>query len=1233
MSYRPLIAIFLLLSAARTSAALPSDTSRVVPGFTVFLIGDAGSPVPDGKDPNLNLLRNQLRAAGKNSAVVFLGDNLYPKGLPDAAAPGRREAERHLTGQLDILADYPGRVVFIPGNHDWQRSGRKGWQHVQNQEKFVEATLNRGNVFLPDGGCPGPVEVSLSEMVTLVVLDTQWFLHPWDKPGEESDCEAKDPAALIVQLDDILARNRHKQVIVVAHHPMYTYGPHGGYSTWKQHLFPLTDLHPSLYLPLPVIGSVYPLYRKLLGDPQDLAHPRNRLMRKALIETLRRYPGLVYADGHEHSLEYIETDSLHYVVSGSGSKRTPVKQGKYARFVSDHQGFARLDYGQAGGQVALSFWEPTGLPDGKQVYATQWTTKLVSLPASPDRNAATLSSPSPPYVTVRASGQYGAGKLTTLLLGGNYRREWQQPVRVPVFDIDREMGGLKPVKRGGGFQTKSLRLEGADGQEYVLRSVEKDAEGAIPVALRRTLAADIVQDQISAAHPYAALTVPILAEAAGVAHTNPKLVFIADDPRLGEYRSAFANTLALFEERDAPPPAHFGGTPTTKGGVAESYSTPKVLEKLRDDNDHRVDGREVLRARLLDMVLADWDRHDDQWRWLAYEREGGLLFRPLPRDRDQAYFVNQGVLPFVASREWALPKIQGFDYGFQNVNSFMFNGRYFDRSFLTEPSGADWRAVADSVKASLTDEVIEKAIRQWPDSIFRLSGPAVIAKLKAHRDRLPADAETYYRFLAREVEVLGSDKQEFFEVVRQDGGRTRVTVYKINKRGQKEGVLYRRTFNASETREIRLFGHGGDDEFEVSGQVEAGTRVRIIGGEGEDRIADRSGVRGASRQTVVYDTRQGNDLALGGEARDRTSRDPAVHQHDRRSFQYPYAGPLVPFNFNPDDGLFLGAGVLFRRPGFRKQPYAASHRITANVALATGAYNFDYQGTFTEAVGKLDLQLDADVQAPNFVRNFFGLGNESAFNQEVNINYYRVRFRNIVLSGLLRRRAGPHQAFFFGPTFQTVEVEESEGRYINQVTDLPDRATLFSNKLYAGGRLGFDFDNRDHKLFTTRGTHWHTELIALRGITGAARNLTQIQSALAFYWTFRLPARVTLATRLGGTANLGGYEFFQAGTLGGLSNLRGFRRTRFAGRSSFYHNAELRLKLFSFRTYLFPASVGIVGFHDVGRVWLDGEDSKVWHNGYGGGLWLAPFQQLVVSASYGISREEKLPLIKLGFFF
>ncbi len=686
-------------------------------------------------------------------------------------------------------------------------------------------------------------------------------------------------------------------------------------------------------------------------------------------------------------------------------------------------------------------------------------------------------------------------------------------------------------------------------------------ERAIPAALRHTLAADVVQDQMSAAHPYGALAVPPLARAAGVPHLQPRLVFIPEDPRLGKYRAGFSSTLALLEARDAAPAA-----PESE---QKSHSTEKLIGLLQHDHDNRVDEREVLRARLFDLFIGDWDRHDDQWRWTRSRRQEEVRhFRPVPRDRDQAFYVNTGLLPKLATRKWLLPKFQGFDHRVRDVNTFNFNGRYFDRSFLTGLSLPAWQEMADSLQTYLTDAVIEEAIRQLPDSVYRLSGAKIVAKLKSRRAALGREAVKYYLFLAREVDVTGSNQNELFRVVRQQDGNTLVRVTALNKNGKEGRTVYERTFRRSETREVNVYGLGGDDVFEVSGAADEGITVRIIGGPGSDRIADGSAVTGARRRTRVYDTRTGNELLLGPESRDVTANTLGVNRYDRKAFRYHYAGPLLSAQFNPDDGLFLGAGALVRRQGFRKEPFASQHRLTANYAFATSAYNFDYRGDFTDALGKLDVQLNLEVKAPNYVNNFFGLGNESPYDQAGNaISYYRVRFDEYRSSALLRHRFLGRQTVFIGPAFERVKVEPTAGRRITQEPPGgPGNDDPFRQKSYGGLLAGFAFDNRDDPVLPATGTHWHAEAGLFAGLNSHSNNYARLRSDLTLYWSFRLPARVTLATRFGGAVAFGDYEFFQASTLGGLTYLRGLRRNRYEGKSSLYYNTELRLRLFSFRT-------------------------------------------------------------------
>lgn len=1219
-----------------TSVTLLFNLAVWAQSHTIYLVGDAGEPFPDG-NPVLKQINAHLAREQHPASIIYLGDNIYPDGLPDEEHPDRQRAEQIIKRQLDILKDFSVQPYVVPGNHDWDKGKKDGLAQINNQEKFVEGYLafilgDSVNAFLPDGGCPGPVEIELSEEITLILFDTQWLLHPWDKPTQDDGCEVGTYEDVFDHLEEMIRRNDHKKVVVAAHHPMYSYGIHGGVANAKQHIFPLTEAHESLYIPLPIIGSIYPLYRKFLGNIQDIQHPKYKAIRNTLDDIFRVHPNLIYVSGHEHSLQYISKDSTQYIVSGSGSKSTFVKKKKLSKFAYDGLGFGKLIF-ETNGNVRLQFWSPDSLK------APVYDQVMFNMPFEPlpdveefARNFIDSS------VVVNASDQYHTEQPG--LLGENYRETWKTEIEVPMFNIGREKGGLQIVQRGGGQQTRSLRLEAKDGKQYVLRSVEKYAEKAIPEALRSTVGADLVQDQISASHPYAAFVIPPLAEAAQVYHTNPRLVFIPDDPRFGEQGVDFANSLALFEERpdddweDAP---FFGNSKKIVG-------TPDLLEELYDDNDNRVDQQWVLKSRLFDMFIADWDRHDDQWRWASFKQGGGRLYRPIPRDRDQAFFISEGFIMNKVQRKWAMPKFQGFDDKFSFVPGFNFNARYFDRDFLNEPSLQDWINTADSLQNRLTDEVIEDAIRQWPEPIFEIDGEEVIARLKSQRTHLKEYAIEQYLFLAKAVNIRGSDKKEYFLVQRNDDLTTRVRMYKRTNEDDSDELMYDRTFTIDETKEVRLYGLKGDDLFEVEGEAGKGILVRIIGGKGEDTIIDKSQVKGLKKHTKVYDTKNGNVLELGDEAKDLTSSRENVNHYNRKEFEYNRLIPLIIASINRDDGLFLGGGAIYESHGFRKYPFKTRQIFTAQGAFATGAFHVKYDGTFTDVLGLWDLELEVDVSAPNSVTNFFGYGNESSFNQHADddfnvskaIDYYRLRFKYFNQKGMLLKNLGSNATFGIGHHFQVAKVEDDyhgDDRFILDPGNVPDSTDFFSWKMYEGAVLKLHYDSRDHPRLTTRGINWLTEFRAYAGLNNHSGNLARLNSEISFFFSLRLPSRLTVAARFGGGHNFGTGEFFQSQVLGGLSNLRGYRKNRFYGDSRFYNNTELRLKLGTIRNRILPVSMGIYGFNDLGRVWYEGEDSNKWHHGYGGGIWMAPLNVSVISLELGKSEEELLFNFRLGFLW
>lgn len=338
--------------------------------FEILLIGDAGSISRLRPDPVLETLMAHVDKDQK-SAIVFLGDNIYPRGLPPKNHLLRKDAEDTLKAYKESLKDYHGKVVFISGNHDWNKGRKDGYDYIIRQEKYLEDLFSK-NILLPSNGCPGPSVVQINEDVCLILINTQWWLQPGFRPiGKQFGCSVSSEEEFFQQLVKTLDANRHKRIIVAGHAPVYSYAIHGGRYKFRHHMFPLTLYHKKAYLPLPIIGSLLPLYRKYFGAREDIAHPRYRNLRHKLKDIFKQYPGLIYASGHEHNLQHIVKDHNHFLISGAGSKLKYVLQdGKNLRFGLKEFGFFKLRCDE-GGKISASVWVVSkGNPAGKLMYET-----------------------------------------------------------------------------------------------------------------------------------------------------------------------------------------------------------------------------------------------------------------------------------------------------------------------------------------------------------------------------------------------------------------------------------------------------------------------------------------------------------------------------------------------------------------------------------------------------------------------------------------------------------------------------------------------------------------------------------------------------------------------------------------------------------------------------------------------------------------------------------------------
>ncbi len=344
-----LVLLALAAGCARAVRPTPPPVPAAAPQeieSTLFLIGDAGSPAED--EPVLAALELMVRETAEPKYIVYLGDNIYPRGLPDSGAIGREEAERRLDAQIAVGVRTETTTWFIPGNHDWAYMGPEGWEYIQRQGDYIAEHGRPYVSLIPAGGCPGPVTADIGRSARLIALDTHWWLHDFDKPRDStSACRWYDAREVALALDRSIAAAGGRHAIVIGHHPLISGSEHGGHLGLMTHLFPLRTLFDWAWLPLPILGSSYALSRAQGASNQDVRGPDNVRMRRIFNWVFTRRKPLVYAAGHEHTLQVFDGNTaLNLLVSGTGiaGHVSPVHRLENTLYAAAVGGFMRIDF-------------------------------------------------------------------------------------------------------------------------------------------------------------------------------------------------------------------------------------------------------------------------------------------------------------------------------------------------------------------------------------------------------------------------------------------------------------------------------------------------------------------------------------------------------------------------------------------------------------------------------------------------------------------------------------------------------------------------------------------------------------------------------------------------------------------------------------------------------------------------------------------------------------------------
>jgi hypothetical protein len=830
-----------------------------------------------------------------------------------------------------------------------------------------------------------------------------------------------------------------------------------------------------------------------------------------------------------------------------------------------------------------------------------WTLALMALgltaaPAESGEKPGSQPGPAPTH-QVTAGPEYKAGGIHRMLFGSGYRHLWVTPIQVEVLDLATFSGGLTPEKKGGGKQTKSLRLQGADGHEWSFRSVDKDPTPVLPEGLHNTFVDRIVQDEISASLPANGLVVDALADAVGLLHVNRRLMVMPDDPRLDKFRQEFAGMLGTIEERPRVEP------PVTPGfaGYTKLVDTDE-LEKLLDaDPRERVDSQAFLRARLFDVLIGDYDRHRDQWDWARDARSGRWV--PVPRDRDVAFVKFDGLVMDVARRRAA--QLVNFDDKSLSVIGLTWQARFLDRRHLADLEWPAWQAAVDDVLKPLTDRVIDEAVRRLPPPYHRLEGARLAAHLKERRSRLPDFARSYYQLLAREAEVNGSDEADVAQLLHRGDGEMEVVL------AGPAGPYFRRTFQPSDTKEVRIFLKDGDDRVFSEGRNGAIT-TRLVGGAGTDVLDDSKG-----GHTHYYDDASREDRVIPGPGTFVNHRPytPVLDRQDLPERDWGSSTGIAPtVAFSGDYGVLLGGTLSHTRYGFRRHPFGDRQTLRLGYATRIAGYDARYEYESLRTDSRSRLSLVAKATALDII-HFYGFGNETSAAEPAASDFHAVKERQYTLAPSYRLDLTGIDVSV-GPLAKYSDVTPPAGSLLG--IQRPYGVEGFGQ---AGARMSIAFDRRDPELMRPAGI-----LIAAAGtyypkfwdVTEQFGDVSGVLAVTA--GPPGVPGRPTLAVRVAGRRLFGPYPFQEAAAIGGDQTVRGLPHQRYIGDAAAWGNAELRIYFRQRRRSLVP-HIGLFGLADAGRVFLEGETSDRWHTSFGGGLW-ASFLEPRSTFSLTVARSE-----------
>lgn len=1181
-----------------------------------YLTGNTAIDSDNDYNKVLAPLSLELKKQGQNSTLLILGNtistNKIPKDSTSIEFPAIFDkAKSNLQKQLSITENFKGNTIIIPGNTDWQN----GVDNLRKQAQIVNNYLKEEETFLPQNGCP-IASVAINDAITVITIDSQWYIENWDNhPTINELCTIKNRKDFFEELERLLYANEDKTILLAMSHPLFTNGIYGGQ-------FGVSDmlLSTNKSVPIPLVGSAYNLLRKTAGiNSQDILNYNYKNLSQRIKALIQNNDKIIVVSAHEQNLEYIEKDNIKQIISGAATETRPARAIYPNDFSYGKNGYAKVTILKNGG-VFLSFF---ATEDGK---STEIFKQEIVKPIKPLKIDFHQE-----YAAYKKSSIYKLEdtkktKFYNFLWGKHYRAYYGLPINAKVGTLENIQGGLTIEDELKTEESNTLLLKDNHNNEYVLRALKKNAtrffqstvfvNQFVEDDLKNTYLESFLLDFYTTAHPFTPFIVDDLSKTIGLYHTNPKLYYIPKQKKLGKYNANFGDEMYMVDEiaSDSQKDKSFFGKPD------KITTTKNLYENIISDDVYKIDEKTYIKSRLFDMLLGDWNSYPDQWNWAAFEKAGDTLYKPIPKNRNQAFPSYGGKLMSLLLYFPEFRKMQSYRSKIANLRWLNSVGYEMDMALLRENKESNWIESAQFIKDNLTDAEIDKAFASLPKEVIDDTSLQLKEDLKIRRDNLLNYAKSYYKILQKRTVLVGTKNAETFIIKKLNKNEIEVTQIRKDENGKETGTTTR-SFNAKNNKEIWIYGLESEDTFIVTGDYRSKIKVRIIGGQDKDafQVENGNGVK-------IYDYKsQENEFEIDGKTAVRLSDDYEMNLYDKEKSRYNVRTIVPGGGYNSDEGLKLGFVYKYTRYGFRQNPYTNRHRIAPNYFFSTQGFEVVYNGHFPKLLGKYDFNIDAKVTSPNFAVNYFGYGNETKYLDKegiTDLDYNRVKMSSIEFFPSISRigRQGSTSIFQIG--VESIKVTKTADRFIALSNAINDN--VFSQQQFASSKVSYGYENYDIISLPTLGmgfmmsAEWKTNIDQLQ------RNFFTLESKLNFTHKLTRKGDLVFETLLGGkVVTNDNFDFYHGASLGANSGMRGFRNERFLGRSSFYQTSDIRLTLGSFKRNLFPMKYGIIGGFDYGRVWLKNDPSQNWNTSYGGSLWLNGINTVTAKLGYFTSPIDK----------